>query len=158
MNLLLFTPIILFSFASILVFAESIDDTDSLSDQDTEFIPYEYQSIDGFMEIIVRDSQGSLVAYLKTDDLELLDYEVAKNMVNDWPVKKIIRNGQEVEVHQNIFSRIIEDENPRNVSGDNIYSYISDTKVLLLSSHHNGFNVENGDEVTNIHTVFRPFT
>ena len=156
MNLLLILPIILFSFPSVLVFAESEDDKDLfLYVGDKEVIPLDVQPVDGFLEIIVRDSNGRLISYLKTDNLHLSDLEIAKNFVDNWPIKKVItRNDGEFKVLQRVTTQDI--DYGKAIGDTGIYLNLEEIKIWILMALHNQFLVEKGDTVTNIYTIFRP--
>ena len=65
----------------------------------TEFFPY--KNFDGFVEIVIRNSDNQLVGYLKTDTLIIFDHpEVFKFIKQQALPKKILINGTTTDVLQ----------------------------------------------------------
>jgi len=112
-----------------------------------------YKSVDGTLEIIIRNPQGHLTGYIKTTDIIVLDHLVAKENIDEWPVKEIInRNGQDVQVSQLVTENVVEEEN----SYSKIYHSDLDKQQVLIITKHHGFPVDRGDVVTLVFTIFRP--
>jgi len=114
-----------------------------------------HKPVDGYVEEMVHDSQGHLVAYLKTTNLLVHNHEIATNLINEWPVKKVIkRDGQQFEV--------LEYEDVVNIRIDNIYGglygirYPYSPEIWLIFGQYYWYPVEKGDVVTYVYTVFRP--
>lgn len=126
-----------------------------------------YNRVDGYVEIMIYDSQDRLVNYFIKPELSILKIKPAFDMVDDWPVKKTInRNGQDFFVHQLIMKEIIiEDETVgtnfikmelKNFSHEDYkITSILGEDPFVFKFRHPQYIVEEGDTVYRIFTIFR---
>ena len=117
-----------------------------------------YKPLDGFVEAIVHDSAGNLVAHLKVRDLIYLDHKIVDKIIDEWPVIKTVnRNGQDYEVHQFVGNYVVD---KRYLYGGashyGIYFPNYDSGFGLMHTTYWQYEVEKGDVVTLIRTAFRP--
>jgi tetratricopeptide (TPR) repeat protein len=120
-----------------------------------EKIPYE--PLDGFAEAIIRDSNGALVAHIKVRNLTYLDHKIVDDMINKWPVVKTInRDGKDYEVHQ-LVEEFHEDNRYLRGGSTHYGIYFPGLEgISLIKATYWQYQVEQGDTVTLIRTVFRP--
>jgi len=127
-----------------------------------------YVPIDGFVEITVHNSQGSLTTHIITPYLVMFDFDIANNIIEQIPIEKIInRNGQNFKVHKlTMVENIIEG----NIKGSSIirssfekipteyYEIILafSNDIEIIQALHPQFLVEAGDTLTYFFTIFRP--
>jgi len=127
-----------------------------------------YSKIDGYVEIIVHDSQDRLVTYLVEQNLYVLDLDPVKDMIDAWPVTKVVnRNGQNFEV------LIIVDQKTSNsdkvISGDrikmNMTEFVTEDndissalaeQLITLRFMHPQYLLETGDTIYTVYSIFRP--
>lgn len=113
-----------------------------------------YLEADGYTEIIIRNSQGQLIGYLKDTIFQILNHELATNYISDWPIEKqIVRNEQNYEVLKKIETKVTHSD---SVMGR--YGTFDDVnpEILLILTTHWGYKFNEGDEITFIETIFRP--
>jgi len=126
-----------------------------------------YQQVEGVLEILVHNSEGHLVTYLKSTKIHFLDHPIAENLLNSWPVTEIVtRNGQEFEVHQNVVVMEVDKKSYPGRTGFTIdfqsqglelkEGFVYKKKLYLVQVFHNVFLIEKGDTITTVYTVFRP--
>jgi len=116
----------------------------------------DYYSGDALVEQKIYDSEGHLVAYLKSSKLWIQDHEITRNFIDEWDATIETRNGQEYEVLQH--------EEKRTVIADNIYggrygvpySHNTDERVWKIFGFYWMYPVQKGDEITTTYTLFRP--
>ena len=111
-----------------------------------------------FVQSIVRNSDGVLVAYLestKFTDLNLsglksfLDIEVSRGI---GPVITI--DGQNFQVIRRVQSQSFDSE--RLVASTVLYDKIDDNPTILARFAHDGYYVESGDTLKSMWTFIRP--
>jgi len=111
-----------------------------------------------FVQSIVRNSDGVLVAYLestKFTDLNLsglksfLDIEVSRGI---GPVITI--DGQNFQVIRRVQSQSFDSE--RLVASTVLYDKIDDNPTILARFAHDGYYVESGDTLESMWTFIRP--
>ena len=114
---------------------------------------------DGFTELIVRDSQGNLVVYLKTLRLKILNHPLVETLfMDDWNTgETITREGKEFQVYTQEFVETQEKVDPFKTvgrwggqvrqEGVNLWVYASPISQVPLHV---------GDEITTIITFFKP--
>ena len=127
-----------------------------------------YVPIDGFVEITVHNSYGSLVTHIITPNLKVFDFDITNYALDDMPITKIVnRNGQDFEVHKvTMISDIQEDGvNGRSsikVSFEKLPAKYNEVilafsnEIPVIRSWHPQYPIEKGDTVTSIYTIFRP--
>jgi len=72
---------------------------------------YRYGFLDGVLEIAVHDSNGGLVAYLRTTEIKALKHKIVEDLVDGWPTTKVInQNEQSIVVHQQEFVTVVSDD------------------------------------------------
>jgi tetratricopeptide (TPR) repeat protein len=116
-----------------------------------------YKTFDGFAEAIIHDSDGNLVGNLKIRKLWNIDHPIFDKLIDEWPVVKTInRDGQDYEVRElndeiNVKNRFI-------YGGARHYGYYfpHGEGLALMQASYWQYDVERGDTVTLIHTVYRP--
>lgn len=114
-----------------------------------------YNRIDGLIEIIVRDSDGHLVTYLKSTHLEILNDEFAEKFLNEWTVQEVItRDGQDFEVLQT--TKLLNIEKNLVVAYDGFIISANTIKIGLLHAKFNQILLEKGDTINYFYTYFRP--
>ena len=113
-----------------------------------------YNRTDGFLEFILRDSQGNLIGYFKSPYLLVLDHEVAQNFTDSWPVvREISFEGTNYEVIQRLYTGEIGDGT--FVATLKVFDK-QDPNIGLIMSPTWGFPTHPGDKVTKLYTIFRP--
>lgn len=117
-----------------------------------------YKVLDGFVEVWVRDSQGSLVAHLKVRNLTHIDHQIFNETINEWPIKEIInRNGKDYEVHQKEEILVIKKRYMEGGASDyGVYFPEVDSPFGIIHASYWQYQVEVGDAVTVKRTVFKP--
>ena len=127
-----------------------------------------YNRVDGYVEIMIYDSQDRLVNYIIKPELRILKIKPAFDMIDDWPVTKTInRNGQDFNVHQLVIKKIIiEDEivgsnfikmELKNFSReDHKITSILGEDPFVFKFRGSQYIVEEGDTVYHVFTIFRP--
>ena len=115
-----------------------------------------YEPLDGFLDVKVHDSHGNLAAHLKITRLNVLNHEIAKNFIDEWPLTKVItRNGKEFEVLQHELEKKVHMD--RIYGGAVHYGITSphDKDLYLISANYWQYLVQKGDTVTFVYTTFR---
>jgi len=127
-----------------------------------------YVPIDGFVEITVHNSQGSLTTHIITPYLKVFDFDIVNNVIEQMPIEKIVnRNGQNFKVHKltivdNIIDDSVEGYSTIRISFEKIPTEYYETvlafsnDIEIIQSVHPQFPVETGDTITYIYTIFRP--
>lgn len=114
--------------------------------------------VDGYMEAIIRDSQDNLVSHLRIPHIGILNHEIAFDMVEDWPVTKIVsRNGTDYEMHQ--FERIKNVGYRGGVWGGASHYGLHPpfgTNIWLVYANYWMYLPERGDQITFVYTIFLP--
>ena len=115
---------------------------------------YKYGFLDGVLEITVHDSNDGLVAYHRTTKILALNHELVVNMVENWPVKKIITlNNQKFSVHQKMFEQV---EEKNTIYGFHEIPFSEEVDFTLASAWHYQIPIEKGDVVRYTYSIFRP--
>jgi len=114
--------------------------------------------LDGFMEAKIHDINGYLVGHMVIPHLLILNHDLVENMVNDWPVSKIVtRNGTDYEVHQ--FTRVRDVGYNGGIWGGATHYGIHPpfgTELWLVYTNYWMFFPSKGDTISYIYTVFTP--
>ena len=111
-----------------------------------------YHSIDGIVEVTVRDDQGRLVTYERTSYFRILDHEVVNQTISDIFAKKVItRNGQDIEAFQLKIGYSINKDGVRSQWGITTI-YNPNTLIIYALSHQ--IPLVKGDEVKLVFTIF----
>ena len=114
----------------------------------------DYYDIDGFVEVQVRDSQGHLVAFLKTSGLRVLNHTFAQNFVDHWPTKGVItRDGKTFEIIQFNATETIPSD---TVYGQTRVIHRENPSAAVVFYSNWGYPLEKGDRVTAVYTIFKP--
>jgi len=113
-----------------------------------------FKSVDGVLEITIRDSHGNLIGYFQTTAVSILDHDRIKNEIEQWPVTKIItRNGQDFEVVQKESgTAVVEEFHTSNTSN---FALLGEN-MPLMKSKYQGIPLEKGDSISLVFTIFRP--
>jgi len=115
------------------------------------------ERLDGFLDVKVHDSQGYLVGHLRVNKLQILNQTLVKNIVNEWPVTQVItQDGQNFEVHQNHITKKV--FVPVYNGGAVHYGIRSPDydKIWDIYANYWMYQVNTGDTVDFVYTVFRP--
>jgi len=114
-----------------------------------------YKLTDGMLEIIVRDPDGNLAGYLKTDkNFTILTHEVGEEIKYTWPVKKIVtRDGQKYEVRQGDLGGIIDSVKFLGQFGMGLKP-LEDVYIIFV--HYHGYVANVGDSFTYRFTIYVP--
>jgi len=117
-----------------------------------------HKLLDGFIDVIIRDSQGRLVGYFRDSEIGILKHEVAENMIDNWNVTKTInRNGTDYEIHQ--YERVKESGRDGNIWGGAKHYGIqipNNNNVWLVYANYWMYLPSKGDTITYVYSVFRP--
>ena len=115
-------------------------------------IPYDF--IDGNVYIEIRNSDGWLVALLKSQNqFKILGNEDGNNYLGNQSSQELItKDGKDYEVIQKDYVRISSDNVVQGRSG--IFAEEISIPVIIISFW--GFMTEKGDIITTIYTIFRP--
>ena len=115
-----------------------------------------YEPIDGMLEITIRNSQGNLIGYITTTDIQFLDHDVGKKIMDQWKVKEIVtRDGQDYEVIQDVIGIVVLEEERKSYTKMD-YRNPSDVYTKIVFGQHNAFQLDKGDRVSLFFTLFRP--
>lgn len=110
------------------------------------------------VQIKVQNSDGSLVAYLETDKVRVVDLGELNSLLDtSAPVlhKQIITIGdQKYELIQ--ATDVLIHSSPTIVSQNIISENIGNTTQILAFAYHDGYPVVSGDKVTTYWTILRP--
>ena len=115
------------------------------------------KNVDGFLDVTVHDSNGYLVAHLRIPRLQVVNHTIGNDFIDTWSViKTITNNGQPFEVLQYKVEK--------DVHGPNIYGgatqyairYPNTDNVFKVYANYWLYQVEKGDKVTFVYTIFRP--
>jgi len=127
-----------------------------------------YTRVDGYVEIMVYDSQDRLVNYIIKPELRVLKIHAAYDMIDDWPVSKTInRNGQDFNVHQTVTERIVNEDEIIGLTfvkmeltnfspEDHKITSILGEDPFVFKFRRSQYIVEEGDTVYHVFTIFRP--
>jgi len=118
-----------------------------------------HKKLDGFIDVKIHDLQGKLVGHLRIDKMTILNHTIGKNLIDEWPVTKVItRGGQDYEVLQYEKSKSVK---------VNLYSggaehygikYPYAENAWVIYANYWQYRVHEGDTVTFVYTLFRPLT
>ena len=115
---------------------------------------YNYGFLDGVLEITVHDSNGGLVAYLRTTKIKAVEHEIVENLVEKWPIiKKINQNNQNFNVHQHEFIKTVDVD---SIYGFHEIPFSEEVDFPLATTWHYQIPVERGDVISYIYSIFRP--
>lgn len=119
-----------------------------------EVTSYNYGFLDGVLEITVHDSNGGFVAYLRTTKIKAVEHEIVENLVEKWPVTKIInQNNQELAVHQQEYMKFVDVD---SIYGFHEIPFSEEVDFPLATTWHYQIPVERGDVISYIYSIFRP--
>ena len=109
--------------------------------------------LDGYLQIKVHDPQGHLVAYLKIPDLVILNHDIARNLIDDWSVIKVVtKDSKQFEMRQFEVAQTVQINNVYGGQFGIKYPY---SEQWLIRGNFWQYPVQTGDMVTHIYTVFR---
>jgi len=115
---------------------------------------YRIGFIQGVLEISVHDSQGGLVAFLRTTDIKAIRHTIIQDLVDKWPVtKEIVRDNKKFEVHQKEYVKVVKAD---TIYGFHEIPYSDKIHFPLASTWHYQIPVERGDVVSYVYSIFRP--
>jgi tetratricopeptide (TPR) repeat protein len=115
---------------------------------------YFYGTLQGVLEISVHDSQGGLVAFLRTTDIKAIKHKITYDLVDEWPVtKEIVRDNKKFEIHQKEFLKVVKAD---TIYGFHEIPYSDKIYFPLASTWHYQIPVERGDVVSYVYSIFRP--
>jgi len=126
-----------------------------------------YKSIDGLLEVIVRDSNDNLINYFQSTKFRALDADFLEPMFDEWPVLKVInQDGKDIKVQQITLTKSYEEVKYPGGGGFSVVLYDKslpkdsteerEQTLWFLHVAFNVFPIEEGDSVTYIYTIFRP--
>jgi len=111
-----------------------------------------YNSIDGILEVIVRDDHGDLVTYEMTTDFWVLDHAMVRKEISEKFAKKVItRNGQEVEVFQLKKTQSIDED---TIISKWSVATIYNPETHIIYGHSYQCPLEKGDVAELVFTIF----
>lgn len=111
-----------------------------------------YTPIEGELNIIVRNSQGDLVAFLRTNYIEILDHKVAYDYLDGQPEKTLTQNNQKfntISIHKSKIDEEIMDS-------QSYYLTIKNVPFPILRSFTSSYITEIGDKVDFYYTIYKP--
>ena len=112
-----------------------------------------YESFGGYTDILVRDSEGKLVAYFKRPYVQVLRHELARNFVNEWTVsEKISLNGTDFEVLQRVYHS---DYSQLEGVFSALYIEHVEEQVFMIRAPSWGIPLHPGDKVSHLYTIFK---
>jgi len=115
---------------------------------------YRIGFIQGVLEISVHDSQGGLVAFLRTTDIKAIRHKIIVDLVDKWPVtQEIVRDNKKFEIHQKEFVKVVKAD---TIYGFHEIPYSDKIHFPLASTWHYQIPVERGDVVSYVYSIFRP--
>jgi len=119
-----------------------------------EITSYRYGFLDGVLEITVHDTHGSLVAYLRATKIKAIKHEIIEDMVEKWPIKKIInQNNQNFAVHQQEYIKFVDVD---AIYGFHEIPFSEEVDFPLATTWHYQIPVERGDVISYVYSIFRP--
>jgi len=119
-----------------------------------EITSYRYGFLDGVLEITVHDFNGGLVAYLRTTKIKAVEHEIIENLVEKWPITKIInQNNQELAVHQQEYIKFVDVD---AIYGFHEIPFSEEVDFPLATTWHYQIPVEQGDTVNYFYSIFIP--
>ena len=156
---------------SVVLFANSENEVLNVPENKlkTTKVEIEYKPLDGFLEKTVRDSNGALVAYMITSNLEILDDRFAYNSIQEWPTEKMISpDGQTFEILKKQNTLFVKQNMDISRTGIGFIAEFDLTPndleepdsvqktIWLIGAHHNQLTVEKGDQITSTYRIFKP--
>jgi len=127
-----------------------------------------YSKIDGYVEIIVYDSQDRLATHLVVRNLYVLNFDPVKDMIDARPASEVVnRNGQDFEALYIVTEKISKYD--RVISGDRLKMNMTELvtedndiisvlgeQLITLRFKHPQYLIETGDMTITFYTIFRP--
>jgi len=111
------------------------DNKDAEINLQTAIFSPEYKKEDGFVDIIIRDSKGNLIGFMRYEAPRVLTHPLLEDRLNEWRVDKVItRENQEFEVLKRKHEVVQEDDDPYSTVGVYTYSLESNPKFWLYYS------------------------
>lgn len=112
-----------------------------------------YEAFGGFTDVLVRDSEGQLIAYFKRPFVQVLNHELALNFVNEWDVsEKITLNGTDYEVlHRAYYT----DNSDLEGVFSSLYIENLEEQLNLVRAPSWGIPIHPGDKITHLYTIFK---
>jgi len=116
-----------------------------------------YRQLDGFLDVMVHDSNGFLSSHVRVTKLSLLNHTLGDNLIESWPVVDTVqRNGTMYELRQ------LEKES--DVHFVHLYGgavhygipYSSMKVAWLMTANYWMYYVHEGDKVTFVYSAFNP--
>ncbi len=115
------------------------------------------ERVDGFIDVKIHDSQNKLVGHLRIDKLTILNHTIGKNLIDEWPVTKVItRNGQDYEVLQHEISKSVKVNLYTGGATHYGIKYPYVEKVWIIYINYWQYKIHEGDTITFVYTLFRP--
>ncbi len=110
------------------------------------------------LQIEVRDSNGSLVAYIETErigKISTLELNMYLNIQNQTRKEFLIKDDKKYEMQQ--FESTIETRDEKLAySSSKLLAVIQNEEVTLLDMSYDSYQTEPGDTVRNFWTIIRP--
>jgi len=112
-----------------------------------------YDTFGGFTDVLVRDSEGKLIAYFKRSYVQVLNHELAINFLNEWDVtEKISLNGTDFEVLQRAYHS---DNSKLEGVFSSLYIEHIEEQLYMVRAPSWGIPLHPGDQVTHLYTIFK---
>ena len=114
---------------------------------------FQYEKVDGSFEMILRDSEGKLVAFGKTNELEIMKHTIVDLELLSWDVVDVFtKNDQKYEIIQ---SKHVREINGATSYGNYGIQVTNSPGIWLVFAHYYQVPVEVGDELTFIFRIVR---
>ena len=122
------------------------------SNLDLAFNGAAFRHVTGSLEVTLRDQQGNLLVFLKSNRLTALDSYFADTLFGDWDViRTISKNGQKYQVIQYTREMIIDEETAYGAH----QLVLLNTNTLLINVFAPQVPVKVGDKLTHVFTLER---
>ena len=138
--------------------AFNIDTSDQIARNNINLVLKHLKNIpiEGSVEIQIRDPNGFLVSFVKTNpgQLRMLDDDIIKNFIQTWEIKDTFtRDDKKFEVRQLVKHDSI---NSNSVWGNTGLLSDKNPYYMVLAAAHWGFPVGIGDTIISTYTVIVP--
>ena len=111
-----------------------------------------YETAQGIADIIIHDSHGNFISYVRTTQVVILIGDIANKELDRFVVKKITHNDQEFElIAMQVTSVATKDKTITKT-----YLAPKDTTIPLIITRHAGYVTEPGDVISTYYRVMRP--
>ena len=113
-----------------------------------------YSDLDGELEVIIRDSNNSLVGYYRTTNLKIIDHSIAELALEQWTEEKTITiDGVDYKLLQEVVENVVSAETALGQFG--IASNF-EPSTFVVYSYGNAVVINKGDTLTFIFKALIP--